>query len=428
MVPLLERDSTGILEATTILEELERRWPGRFRRGQLRTLQRRIRDWRALYGPGKEVYFEQVHEPGREAAGDFTDASDLGVTIQGEPFDHLLFELSLSYSKRTWSSIAHGETFEALVDGMQRGLFFFGGAPRVIRLDNLSAATHELRRSGGRTVNARFAAVLEHFGMEISLITPGCPHENGVSEHRHRRTKGALRQALLLRGSKDFESADSYQRFITAVGESSHNRYTSQAFSIESQYLQPLPSTRVPTYTTFEPVVRRWSTVRIGGRAYSVPSRLIGHTVTVRQYPDQLEVYYRGKLVETMPRLRGRDEHRIDYRHVIGSLVRKPGAFARYRYREELFPSLAFRQAYDRLCASHGERSDVEYVRILYLAATTMESTVDRVLSGLLADRSPFDYARVKALVDPGPRQVPKLTIGEPDLSIYDGLLAGGGL
>ncbi len=425
VVRLLERDTDGVLEATTIFEELARLFPGRFKPGQVRTLQRRIRDWRALYGPEKEVFFEQVHTPGREAAGDFTRATELEVTIGGELLEHLLFELTLSYSKRTWANVAYGETFEALVDGMQRALYDFGGAPEVIRSDNLSAATHELRQSGGRALNKRFAAVLDHYGMKMSLITPSRAHENGISEQRHYRTKSALAQALVLRGSRDFTSTDEYEAFVAEVLERSHNRHTTEAFAQEREYLRPLPAHPVPSYTTYEPVVRRWSTIRVSNRTYSVPSRLIGHSVEVRQHPDVIEVYYRNKLVERMPRLRSRAEYRIDYRHVIGSLVRKPGAFARYRYREELFPTIHFRRAYDRLRMSHGERADVEYVRILHLAATTMESRVDQVLDELVAGKEVFDYARVQELVDPEPQVIPQVRVPMPDLARYDSLLAG---
>jgi hypothetical protein len=168
------------------------------------------------------------------------------------------------------------------------------------------------------------------------------------------------------------------------------------------------------------------TTIRVAGRTYSVPSRLIGEVVEARQHPDVVEVYYRGKLVETMPRLRGEREARIDYRHVIWSLVRKPGAFARYRYREELFPSLAFRRAYDALKAGRGDRADVEYVRILHLAASTMEATVETALERLLAEGAPLDYATVKAIANPERPSVPTLAIPSPDLAVYDGLLAGG--
>ncbi|MFL6198637.1 MAG: hypothetical protein ACJ76J_05650 [Thermoanaerobaculia bacterium] len=126
-----------------------------------------------------------------------------------------------------------------------------------------------------------------------------------------------------------------------------------------------------------------------------------------------------------MPRLRGESETRIDYRHIIWSLVRKPGAFARYRFREELFPTITFRRAYDHLRAARGDRAEVEYVRILHLAASTMESQVEGALAQLLEAGSAFDYAAVKALVCPKPINVPVLTLPAPDLRAYDRLLAG---
>jgi hypothetical protein len=195
----------------------------------------------------------------------------------------------------------------------------------------------------------------------------------------------------------------------------------------ERLHLRPLPAAPVPNYTTFTCVVRRWSTIRVGKRSYSVPSRLIGHTVEARQHPTTVEVRYRGQVVETRPRARGEGEHRIDYRHIIGSLVRKPGAFARYRYREELFPSLTFRHAYDALTVTHGERADVEYVRLLHLAATTGENAVEATLRDRLADAQPFDYASVQAVVTPALPRVPVLHLPAPDLARYDALLVGGG-
>jgi hypothetical protein len=192
---------------------------------------------------------------------------------------------------------------------------------------------------------------------------------------------------------------------------------------VERQHLEPLPSHPVPNYTEHQPTVRRWSTIRVASRAYSVPSRLIGHEVEVRQYADELAVYYRGQLIETIPRLRGDQDVRIDYRHVIWSLIRKPGAFARYKYREELFPTMTFRRAYDALVGWRGERADVEYVRILHLAASTMEVLVERALEQVLATGDRFDYVAVKALANPEPTVVPDISIGTPDLTRYDRLL-----
>ncbi len=427
VVPLLEADEDRVLQATTILELLEERYPGRFRPSQVRTLQRRMRDWRALYGPDKQVYFEQVHPPGREAAVDFTHATQLGVTIVGRSLRHLLFQFRLSCSKWTWTDLAFGETYEALVSGVQGALWELGGVPRVLRSDNLSAATHELKRSAGRALTQRFKDVLDHYGMESTRIRVGESHENGIVEKAHDLVKSSLSQALVLRGSRDFPSLDIYREFVREVIERTHNRHVAEKLAEERRFLGPLPSSPVPSYTIYRPRVRRWSTIRVGGRSYSVPSRLIGHEVEVRQHPDVLEVRYNGKVVETMPRLRGDKEHRIDYRHVIWSLARKPGAFARYRYQEELFPTMSFRQAYDALCRYRGQRADVEYVRVLHLAASTMESRVEAALDELLGRDEPFDYAAVRELVTPDRPTVPQLSIGTPDLKRYDQLIAEAG-
>lgn len=251
-------------------------------------------------------------------------------------------------------------------------------------------------------------------------------HENGVAEKNNDLVKRALAQALVLRGSRDFESIVAYQAFVEEVVERVLNRPIAEKLALERPHLQTLPSSPVPSYTTYSPKVRCWSTLRIGNRSYSVPSRLIGHEVKVRQYANHLEVYYRDRLVETMPRLRGDQDVRVDYRHVIRSLVRKPGAFARYRYREELFPTLVFRRAYDALRRWRGERADVEYVRILHLATSTLESEVEEALRLLLEVRDRFDYAAVKALAKPEEVKVPTIHIPEPDLSLYDARYLGG--
>jgi len=423
LVPLLERDRRGELQATTLLDWLEERRPGKFGPGQLRTLQRRVREWRALHGSAREVYFEQTAVPGREAQLDFTHAGSLEVTIAGEPFEHLLFEFVLRYSGWRFVQLAWGETYEALVEGLQNALWALGGVPEVARTDNLSAATHELRRTGGRELNERFAGVLAHYGLRSTRIRPGQSHENGAVEQGHYRLKSALAQALVLRGSREFASVEAYAAFVQEVV-AKLNRKVEAKLAEERVHLRPLPPQRVPAFTRYAVRVRKWSTIRIHKRTYSVPSRLIGHRVEVHQHADVVEVYYAGKLVERMPRLRGSREHRIDYRHVIWSLVRKPGAFARYRYREELFPTSVFRAAYDALCETRGERADIEYVRILHLAASTLEAHVERALAQQLASGEPFDYAAVRELAAPEKPTVPALAaLAAPDLGVYDALL-----
>ena len=424
VVPLLEADTKGILEAPTILEELQARYPGCYSGKELRTLQRRLREWRAVSGPEQEVFFPQEHSPGREAVVDFTHAAKLGVTIAGELLAHLLFAFKLSFSGWCWFMVAFGETYEALVEGLQGALWELRGVPEVLRHDNLSAATHELKRSGGRSLTSRFRDVLDHYGLKSTRINAGEAHENGVAEKGNDLIKKAVAQALVLRGSRDFSSLSTYQEFLDEVA-GRLNRSILGKLEQERSALRGLPSSPVPPYTTYTAKVRRWSTVRIGRRVYSLPSRLIGREVTLRQHANHLEVYYRDRLVETMPRLRGEKEARIDYRHVIWSLVRKPGAFARYRYREELFPTLVFRRTYDALRRFRGERADVEYVRILHLAASTLEADVEAALSALLESGERFDYAGVKALASPEPIRVPRLSLPEPDLAVYDAQYLG---
>jgi hypothetical protein len=424
VVPLLEADEDRVLQATTVLDILEEREPGKYGPPHLRTLQRRICDWRALHGSDKEVFFEQKHVPGREAAMDFTHCSELQVTIAGKPFDHLLFQFMLSFSKWRWVCVAHGETFEALVFGLQGALWELGAAPAVARTDNLSAATHELK-GAGRPLTKRFKDVLDHYGLRSTRIRPGKSNENGVVEKGNHVLKSALRQALLVRGSKEFETIADYEEFISGVVNKLNRRFAGK-LDEERSSLRPLPANPVPNYSKYDVVVRKWSTVRVGGRAYSVPSRLIGSSVEVRVHPDEIEVRYKGKTTAMMPRLRGEQAYRIDYRHIIWSLIRKPGAFARYKYREELFPTATFRLAYDAIHRVRGDRADIEYVRILHLAASTMESRVDLALAALLDDEAPLDYATVKALAAPAETTVPHVHIGEPDLSVFNDLLVEG--
>jgi Mu transposase-like protein len=261
--------------------------------------------------------------------------------------------------------------------------------------------------------------------MRSSRITPGQAHENGVAEQAHRRLKSLIAQALLVRGHAAFDDVAAYDGFVQEVVAYWRNRPAAARFAEERPTLRALPSAAIPSYTIYYPVVRRWSTIRVAHRTYSVPAQLMGHTVEARVHPNVVEVRYRDQVVQTMPRLRKEDEHRIDYRHVIGWLVRKPGAFARYRYREDLYPSVTFRRAYDALVRTHGERADIEYLRILHLAATAGEARVVDVLATVLDQAGGFDYVTVQAQVAPPVLTVPVIHIPVPDLSVYDALRAG---
>ena len=212
--PLLRGDPAGRLRATTIIEWLAEQHPGHFGTSQLRTLQRRLQDWRALHGPDQEVYFPQEHPPGREAQIDFTHGDSLEVTVGGQPHRHLLFQLVLSHSGWRYAEVTAGETFLALKQGLQNALWELGGVPQVARSDNTSAATHEVRRSRGRELNDVYAALLDHYGLQSTRINRGQSHENGVAEQGHYRLKDAIDQALILRGSREFDTVGDYADFV----------------------------------------------------------------------------------------------------------------------------------------------------------------------------------------------------------------------
>ena len=299
------------------------------------------------------------------------------------------------------------------------------GVSQVVRSDNTSAATHEMRRS--RALNDDHQALLDHYGLRSTRINRGQNHENGVAEQDHYRLKDAIDQALILRGSRDFDTADDCALFVGQMVQK-RNRLVQGKLDQEMACLRPLPPTPMPEYVNYRAQIRKGRTIQVAGRTYTVPSRLTGKEVQVRLYADWVEVYYKDHLVERMERVRGEEEANGNYRHIIGSLVRKPGALTRYRFREQLFPTLQFRLSYDALREWRGERADVEYVRIMHLAATTaattMEATVDSALSLLLETGRPFDYAEVRDLAEPKPPEAPALILaGQPALKVYDSLL-----
>jgi hypothetical protein len=423
--PEIERllEASPGLEAVTIFDTLRLRADVSFGDGQLRTLQRRIRRWRASRGPEKEVMFSQEHRPGEAGQSDFTDMRELEVRIGGEPFDHLLYHFVLPYSNWESAGVCFTESFESLVAGLQGAVWEMGRVPRKHRTDNLSAATHELK-DGGRSFNERYKAVLDHYGMAADRNTPGRGHENGDVEQSHHRLKRALDQALMLRGGRDFDSRGEYEVFLGKVIEG-RNRGRWEKYAEELAVMKSLPLTRLCEYRTERVGVSVFSTIRVANNVYSVPSRLISERVEVRLYAETVEVFYAGERVCAMERLRGSGNARIDYRHLIFSLVRKPGAFARYRYREALFPTVTFRRAYDALVERLGEEADLPYVRILHLAATTTESGVEEALSTLLERGELAGWEEVKDRVRPEIPTIPECQIPVVDLRAYDFCLEG---
>lgn len=411
------------LEAKSLLEDLIRRKPGEYQMSQLRTLQRRVRMWLAAEGPEKRVFFAQNHRPGEALQTDFTNANELAITIVGVLFRHLLCHVALPYSNWSWVTVCLSESMSALKRGVQVALQRLGGVTEWHQTDNSTAATHRVA-PGKRDFNVDYLLLMKHVRMKPRTIQVGEKEQNGDIEALNGALKRKLEQHLLLRGSRDFESVRAYETWLWHILDAS-NVGRGDRLAEELAVLLPLPKTWLPEYVREEGWVSSWSTIRVQHNTYSVPSRLMGETVPVHVYDDRIEVWYAGKRDLTIERLHGRNGHRIDYRHVIWWLVRKPGAFARYKYREDLFPTLTFRRAYDALSERLDERkADVEYLRILHLAASTMQTDVDEALLELLAGAEAFDAETVKRRVRPAIPEVPEMKVQPVVLDDYDGLHA----
>lgn len=412
------------LDAKTLFDDLRERKPGAFKPGQLRTLQRHVKRWRAQHGPDKTVNFPQDHRPGEAMQTDFTNCGELEVTIGGVAFPHLLCHSVLPFSNWQWATTCSSESMPAMRSGVQASLRELGGRPTHHQTDNSTAATHEVA-GGGRGFNEEYLRWMSHLGMTPRTIAVGASEQNGDVESLNGALKRSLEQHLLMRGSRDFESREAYQAFVHRVLRKA-NAQRGPRLEEERACLQPLPTTWYPDYVEEPGWVTPWSTIRVRHNTYSVPSRLMRERVRLRVYDEHVEVWLPGQREAeiVIPRLHGRNGHRIDYRHVVWSLVKKPGAFARYRYREDLFPGLVFRRAYDALAAHQVERiADLEYVRILHLAASSGQADVEVALELALATSARFNVDTVRALLRPTTPVVPRVDIGAPSLDSYDRLL-----
>lgn len=413
-------------EAKTLFEWLLKEKGSSYQEGQLRTFQRHVKQWRCTEGPDQEVYFEQQHRSGEALQTDFTSGSKLLITIGGEAFSHLLCHVVLPYSNWESVTVCRSESFMALKQGVQDALFRLGCVPQYHQTDNLSAATHNLQSQEKRPFNEEYKRFITYYGMTPRTIGIGQPNQNGDVESLNNALKRRLEQHLKLRGSREFESIEAYESWIQEVITEANGRRR-ERLSEELKTMRKLSVSRLSDYVEEEIRVNRGSLIRVKQNSYSVPSRLMGEKVRVRIYEDHLEVYYGGIRQLETPRLLGRSGYRVDYRHVIWSLVQKPGAFARYKYRDEFFPSLIFRQSYDALCDAYGSgtKADSQYLRILHHAAAVSEMDVEAALELMLSEKIVPDSDRVKVLVQPKTAELPEMAPLKADLCEYDSLLPG---
>ena len=317
------------------------------------------------------------------------------------------------------------ECFESLSSGLQNALGDLGGVTKAHQTDRLTTAVRATKDPEEFT--QAYRGLLRHYGMEPKATQANSPHENGDVEQRHHRFKRAADQALMLRGSREFAERADYDAFLKELfAQLNAGRW--ERFAQEQAVLHRLPANRLEACSVLPEVkVSGGSTISVKKNVYSVDSRLVGETVKVRVYAETLEVWYAQRWLETIPRLRGQGKHAINYRHIIDWLVRKPGAFEHYRYREDLFPSVRFRWAYDYLKAHHAlQKASKEYLAILQLAAVESESIVDEALECACAMGTGISFAWIQEIVEnwkAQPTPTMQVCIPAVPLTDYDELL-----
>lgn len=418
------------LEAKALFEWLCEQKPGKYSGGQLRTFQRRVERWRGL-NQSQVASLDQERHPGEDIQLDGTWMTELGITIQGEVFKHLFIHCVLPYSNWEWGRVAQSESLSAVRLALQSSLCKLGYAPVRVQTDNSSAATRRLgvaeegEEGQRRGYTNGYLQLLEHYELTPQSTHVGAPNENGDVESQNGALKRALKQQLLLRGSRDFDDIDAYEAFLFAVMEK-RNRGRQARLDEEIAVMKPVTATPLATSKEQQVRVSRSSLIRVLNKTYSVPTSLIGKKVTVHIQEWTVDVYYAGQWVERLPRAIGAQTHHINYRHMIDSLLRKPGGFRNYRFREALFPRLVFRQAWEQLEQWHSpRRADILYLQILHLAARTLEEDVARALASLVQRGQPWQMADLTQLLEPDPVQVPLIESGTVELGIYDQLLSG---
>lgn len=429
IVPLLE--AAPGLRPVAIFEEIQRRHP-ELAGGVRRTVERRIRAWRALFGPEQEVLFRQIHQPGRMGLSDFTDMGELMITVAGQALDHRLYHFRLVYSGFEHAHVVlGGESYVALAEGLQNALWTLGGAPHEHRSDSLSAAFRNLDRNAREDLTTRYDALCAHYGMEPTRNNTGVAHENGSIESSHRHLKKTIEDAVLMRGSRDFSDLAVYRRFIDEVV-GRHNAKFGPRIDVERAALKDLPGRRTADYEEAIVTVTSSSGFVLRKVFYSTPSRLIGHRLRVRLHDERLDVYLGASLQMTMPRGRarpnGKHGHVVDYRHVIHALKRKPMALMGLVYRDKLFPRQAHARAFDamvaKLPARAACRNMVELLALAHDRACEAELG-ERISQDLDKGRLP-DMKVLRALFMPDIAALPEITVSYAPLSLYDELATVG--
>ena len=402
------------LEAKSLLSLLMDQHPNQYNETHLRTLQRRVKEWQMKNGADKEVIFRQKLYPAKQSQSDWTHMKSLSITINGVPFDHLLFHFILPYSRFETAMICEVESFDTLTRGFETAAITIGGVCLEHRTDNLSAATQKMGCS--RVFTNRWQQFMNHYGVTPSRNNPGESHENGSVEKSHDLLKKAIDQSLMLRRSRDFKNLCEYNSFLHSLIRK-RNSMRLVKFQEEQALLRSLPETGFNEAIQLKCRVTPCSTIQVLSVTYSVPSRFIGAWMTVYVYRDHMELFYNGRLCETLPRVFAGIV--VNYRHIIDSLVRKPKAFENYQHQACLFPSPVFRTAYDWLKENDNKPSKT-YCEILQLAKREGEEDVKLALELLLAEGKALSGNEILSLIEKSRTPEIKGDVMPVSLAIYD--------
>ena len=427
IVPILK--AAPGLRVIAVLAEIRRRHP-EISPGIRRTLERRVRTWRALEGPEQDVMFRQEHPPGRMGLSDFTDTAELGIIVADIVLEHRLYHFRLAFSGFAHAHVVlGGESFVALAEGLQNALWALGGVPQEHRSDSLSAAFCNLDRDAQEDLTQRYQGLMRHYGMTPSRNNPGVAHENGSIESPHGHLKKALEDALLLRGSRDFDDLDAYRRFVDEIvgRQNANNR---KRIELERPHLAQLPKRRTADFEEKVVTVTSSGGFILRRVFYTAPSRLIGHRLRVHLYDDRLDCFLGSTPMMTLRRGRqpspDKGGHVVDYRHVIHALRKKPMALLNLVYRDQLFPRPAYRKAFESLCAELGDKRacklTVELLALAYDRAC--EAELAQVIDADLDEGRLPDLAALRERFGPSPGSVPVIEVELVPLSAYDELAA----
>jgi len=299
--------------------------------------------------------------------------------------------------------------------------------PLQHRSDSLSAAFRNLDDDTRQDQTRRYEALCAHYGMEPTRNNRGVAQENGSIESPHGHLKQAIEDALLLRGSRDFDTLDAYRRFVDEIV-GRRNARNAKRLDLERPALKELPPRRTTDYEETIVIVTSTSGVSLKKVFYSVPSRLIGHRLRVRLYDDRLECFLGATALMTLRRGRphpsGKRGHVVDYRHVIHALRRKPMALLNLVYRDQLFPRRAYQRAFEALLTNSTEkracRSMVELLALAHDRACEAELAA-AIEAELDAGRLP-DLDSLGRRFAPDPAAIPDITVELVPLHLYDEL------